>query len=45
MDGFGRRFFEKFSQQKRYSKNPIEIHRIKWKPNEGLKAFMDRFKA
>ncbi|GJW58974.1 hypothetical protein Tco_0105705 [Tanacetum coccineum] len=34
-----------FSQQKRYDKDPTEIHGIKRKPNEGLQAFMDRFKA
>ncbi|GKD05836.1 hypothetical protein Tco_1180810 [Tanacetum coccineum] len=32
-------------QQKRYDKDPTEIHGIKRKPNEGLQAFMDRFKA
>ncbi|GJY68323.1 hypothetical protein Tco_0471305 [Tanacetum coccineum] len=31
--------------QKRYDKDPTEIHDIKRKPNEGLQAFMDRFKA
>ncbi|GKE90766.1 hypothetical protein Tco_1571861, partial [Tanacetum coccineum] len=30
---------------KRYDKDPTEIHDIKRKPNEGLQAFMDRFKA
>ncbi|GKB98784.1 putative nucleotidyltransferase, ribonuclease H [Tanacetum coccineum] len=31
--------------QKRYDKDPTEIHGIKRKPNEGLQAFMARFKA
>ncbi|GJS42978.1 hypothetical protein Tco_0568021 [Tanacetum coccineum] len=30
---------------KRYDKDPTKIHGIKRKPNEGLQAFMDRFKA
>ncbi|GKB60508.1 reverse transcriptase domain-containing protein [Tanacetum coccineum] len=38
------KFLEEFSQQKRYDKDPTEIHGIKQKPNEGLQAFMDRFK-
>ncbi|GKD30629.1 hypothetical protein Tco_1350783 [Tanacetum coccineum] len=29
----------------KYDKDPTEIHDIKRKPNEGLQAFMDRFKA
>nr|GEV17307.1 reverse transcriptase domain-containing protein [Tanacetum cinerariifolium] len=32
-------------QQKRYDKDPTEIHGIKQKPNKGLQAFMDRFKS
>ncbi|GJS07588.1 hypothetical protein Tco_0364384 [Tanacetum coccineum] len=39
------KFLEEFSQQKSYDKDPTEIHGIKRKPNEGLQAFMDRFKA
>ncbi|GJS52500.1 hypothetical protein Tco_0625862 [Tanacetum coccineum] len=39
------KFLEEFSQQKRYDKDPTKIHGIKRKPNEGLQAFMDRFKA
>nr|GEX11104.1 hypothetical protein [Tanacetum cinerariifolium] len=31
--------------QKKYEKDPTEIHGIKRKPNEGLQAFMDRFKS
>ncbi|GKB05147.1 reverse transcriptase domain-containing protein [Tanacetum coccineum] len=48
VDGFeelSSKFLEEFSQQKRYDKDPTEIHGIKRKPNEGLQAFMDRFKA
>ncbi|GJY69034.1 hypothetical protein Tco_0472016 [Tanacetum coccineum] len=46
VDGFeelSNKFLEEFSQQKRYDKDPKEIHGIKRKPNEGLQAFMDRF--
>ncbi|GKE17974.1 hypothetical protein Tco_1425551 [Tanacetum coccineum] len=39
------KFLEEFSQQKRYDKDPTEIHGIKRKPNEGLQVDMDRFKA
>ncbi|GJX29890.1 hypothetical protein Tco_0237969 [Tanacetum coccineum] len=39
------KFLEEFSQQKRYDKDPTEIHGIKRKPNEGLQAFIDRLKA
>nr|GEV02817.1 reverse transcriptase domain-containing protein [Tanacetum cinerariifolium] len=48
VDGFeelSNKFLEKFSQQKRYDKDPTKIHGIKRKPNEGLQAFMERFKA
>ncbi|GJX70223.1 reverse transcriptase domain-containing protein [Tanacetum coccineum] len=48
VDGFeelSNKFLEEFSQQKRYDKDPTEIHGIKRKPNEGLQAFMDSFKA
>ncbi|GJU46538.1 hypothetical protein Tco_1203804 [Tanacetum coccineum] len=48
VDGFeelSNKFLEEFSQQKRYDKDPTEIHGIKRKPNEGFQAFMDRFKA
>nr|GEY46259.1 reverse transcriptase domain-containing protein [Tanacetum cinerariifolium] len=48
VDGFeelSNKFLEKFSQQKMYDKDPAEIYDIKRKPNEGLQAFMDRFKA
>ncbi|GKA12875.1 reverse transcriptase domain-containing protein [Tanacetum coccineum] len=38
------KFLEEFSQQKRYSKDSTEIHGIKRRQNEGLQAFMDRFK-
>ncbi|GKD70196.1 hypothetical protein Tco_1324286, partial [Tanacetum coccineum] len=36
---------EEFSQQKRYAKDPTEIHGIKRRINEGTQAFMDRFKS
>ncbi|GKA25012.1 reverse transcriptase domain-containing protein [Tanacetum coccineum] len=39
------KFFEEISQQKRYAKDPIEIQGIKRRQNEGLQAFMDRFKS
>ncbi|GJU89930.1 hypothetical protein Tco_1302353 [Tanacetum coccineum] len=39
------KFLEEFSQQKRYAKDPIEIHGIKRRQNEGLQAFMDWFKS
>ncbi|GKF00109.1 reverse transcriptase domain-containing protein, partial [Tanacetum coccineum] len=39
------KFLEEFSQQKRYAKDPTKIHGIKRRQNEGLQAFMDRFKS
>ncbi|GKB89493.1 reverse transcriptase domain-containing protein [Tanacetum coccineum] len=48
VDGFeelSNKFLEEFSQQKRYDKDPTKIHGIKRKPNEGLQAFIDHFKA
>ncbi|GJW18256.1 reverse transcriptase domain-containing protein [Tanacetum coccineum] len=39
------KFLEEFLQQKRYAKDPIEIHGIKRRQNEGLQDFMDRFKS
>nr|GEU66636.1 reverse transcriptase domain-containing protein [Tanacetum cinerariifolium] len=39
------KFLEEFSQQKRYAKDPTEIHGIKRRQNEGLQTFMDRFKS
>ncbi|GKA90068.1 hypothetical protein Tco_0811880, partial [Tanacetum coccineum] len=39
------KFLEEFSQQKKYAKDPTEIHSIKRRQNEGLQAFMDRFKS
>nr|GEW98686.1 hypothetical protein [Tanacetum cinerariifolium] len=39
------KFSEEFSQQKRYAKDPTEIHGIKRRQNEGLQDFMDRFKS
>ncbi|GKB66820.1 reverse transcriptase domain-containing protein, partial [Tanacetum coccineum] len=37
------KFLEEFSQQKKYAKDPTEIHGIKRRKNEGLQAFMDQF--
>ncbi|GJZ33519.1 reverse transcriptase domain-containing protein [Tanacetum coccineum] len=39
------KFLKEFSQQKRYAKDPIEIHGIKRRQNEGLQTFMDWFKS
>nr|GEW54827.1 reverse transcriptase domain-containing protein [Tanacetum cinerariifolium] len=39
------KFSKEFSQQKRYAKDPTEIHGIKRRQNEGLQDFMDRFKS
>nr|GEW20487.1 hypothetical protein [Tanacetum cinerariifolium] len=39
------KFLEEFLQQKRYAKDPTEIHNIKRRHNEGLQAFTDRFKS
>ncbi|GJY34104.1 hypothetical protein Tco_0418573 [Tanacetum coccineum] len=39
------KFLEEFSQQKRYAKDPTEIHDIKRRQNESLQAFMDKFKS
>ncbi|GJU28279.1 reverse transcriptase domain-containing protein [Tanacetum coccineum] len=39
------KFLEEFSQQKRYAKDPTKIRGIKRRQNEGLQAFMDRFKT
>nr|GEW02498.1 hypothetical protein [Tanacetum cinerariifolium] len=39
------KFLEEFWQQKSYAKIPTEIHGIKRRQNEGLQAFMDRFKS
>ncbi|GKC13567.1 hypothetical protein Tco_1010349 [Tanacetum coccineum] len=44
-DEVSQKFLEEFSQQKRYAKDPTEIHGIKRRQNEGLQAFMDRFKS
>nr|GEW18052.1 reverse transcriptase domain-containing protein [Tanacetum cinerariifolium] len=39
------KFLEEFSQQKRYAKDPTEIHGIKRRQNESLQAFIDQFKS
>ncbi|GJW27368.1 putative reverse transcriptase domain-containing protein [Tanacetum coccineum] len=38
-------FLEKFSHQKKYIKDPVEIHHIKQKEGVSTKAFIERFKA
>ncbi|GJU65968.1 reverse transcriptase domain-containing protein [Tanacetum coccineum] len=38
-------FLGNFSQQKKYIKDPVEIHHIKQKEGESTKSFMERFKA
>nr|GEW67532.1 reverse transcriptase domain-containing protein [Tanacetum cinerariifolium] len=38
-------FLAYFMQQKKYVKDPIEIHNIKQKDRETIKDFMERFKA
>ncbi|GJX27132.1 reverse transcriptase domain-containing protein [Tanacetum coccineum] len=39
------KFLEEFSQQKRYAKDPTEIHGIKRRQYKGLQAFIDWFKS
>ncbi|GJX27064.1 hypothetical protein Tco_0233360 [Tanacetum coccineum] len=38
-------FLGNFSQQKKYIKDPVEIHYIKQREGESTEAFMERFKA
>ncbi|GJV38366.1 reverse transcriptase domain-containing protein [Tanacetum coccineum] len=38
-------FLGNFSQQKKYIKDPVEIHHIKQRDRESTEAFMERFKA
>ncbi|GJY01717.1 reverse transcriptase domain-containing protein [Tanacetum coccineum] len=38
-------FLGNYSQQKKYIKDPVEIHRIKQREGETTEAFMERFKA
>nr|GEX80111.1 reverse transcriptase domain-containing protein [Tanacetum cinerariifolium] len=38
-------FLGNFSQQKKYIKDPVEIHYIKQKEGESTEAFIERFKA
>nr|GEX88378.1 reverse transcriptase domain-containing protein [Tanacetum cinerariifolium] len=38
-------FLGNFSQQKKYIKDPVEIHHIKQKEGESTEAFMERFKS
>ncbi|GJX04093.1 reverse transcriptase domain-containing protein [Tanacetum coccineum] len=38
-------FLGNYSQQKKYIKDPVEIHHIKQREGESMEAFMERFKA
>ncbi|GJU87487.1 hypothetical protein Tco_1295033 [Tanacetum coccineum] len=38
-------FLGNYSQQKKYIKDPVEIHHIKQRERESTEAFMERFKA
>nr|GFD24983.1 reverse transcriptase domain-containing protein [Tanacetum cinerariifolium] len=38
-------FLEYFMQQKKYVKDPVEIHNIKQKDEETIEDFMERFKV
>ncbi|GJZ43250.1 hypothetical protein Tco_0590505 [Tanacetum coccineum] len=38
-------FLGNYSQQKKYIKDPVEIHHIKRREEESMEAFMERFKA
>ncbi|GJX65132.1 reverse transcriptase domain-containing protein [Tanacetum coccineum] len=38
-------FLGNFSQQKKYIKDPVEIHHIKQREGEPMEAFMERFKT
>ncbi|GJX11770.1 reverse transcriptase domain-containing protein [Tanacetum coccineum] len=38
-------FLGNFSQQKKYIKDPVEIHHIKQREGESIEAFMERFKV
>ncbi|GJZ69515.1 reverse transcriptase domain-containing protein [Tanacetum coccineum] len=38
-------FLGNYSQQKKYIKDPVEIHHIKQRDGEPTEAFMERFKA
>ncbi|GJT06027.1 reverse transcriptase domain-containing protein [Tanacetum coccineum] len=38
-------FLGNYSQQKKYIKDPVEIHHIKQREGESTEAFMERFKA
>ncbi|GJR67660.1 reverse transcriptase domain-containing protein [Tanacetum coccineum] len=38
-------FLRNFSQQKKYIKDPVEIHHIKQREGESTEAFMERFQA
>nr|GEX06613.1 pentatricopeptide repeat-containing protein At4g32450, mitochondrial-like [Tanacetum cinerariifolium] len=38
-------FLGNYSQQKKYIKDPVEIHHIKQREGESMKAFMERFKV
>ncbi|GKB40097.1 hypothetical protein Tco_0885039 [Tanacetum coccineum] len=44
-DHLVRSSWKNFRNKKRYTKDPTEIHGVKRRQNEGLQAFMDRFKS
>ncbi|KAD4179915.1 hypothetical protein E3N88_28506 [Mikania micrantha] len=39
------KFLANFMQQKRYTRDPVELHNIKQKEDEDLRAFMERYKT
>ncbi|KAD3642299.1 hypothetical protein E3N88_31523 [Mikania micrantha] len=39
------KFLANFMQQKRYTRDPVELHNIKQKDEEDLRAFMERYKT
>jgi hypothetical protein len=43
-EDFSKSFLANFMQQKRYTKNPVELHNIKQKDDEELRVFMERYK-
>ncbi|KAD4983228.1 hypothetical protein E3N88_19899 [Mikania micrantha] len=43
-EDLSRKFLANFVQQKRYTRDPVELHNIKQKGEEDLRAFMERYK-
>ncbi|KAD3337495.1 hypothetical protein E3N88_33015 [Mikania micrantha] len=43
-EDLSRKFLANFVQQKRYTRDPVELHNIKQKEDEDLQAFMERYK-